>query len=889
MHSFFYLKKIQRPCEWNIVFSKTFHFQNKNIQTLQIFLKNFPKFQHSLINIQSASNKNQSLRKDSVLSKLVFLHNGQKKTQTQFWICSFFFELQKSLLRKKRILAWSEKFGFTCFFGPIFENSEKKYDDYFLKKKNYSLIQKNLKKELTFSKKKNQNENKEIYWTVLFEQKIKHICIDFFEEMLIFFLFLRNFSQNQTNNMFFRDAHPQQSTTNEAALSFFPTRRKTQQKFAPKILLTMCLGEENGITLFNTIQKKTKFMYCKQLLRMFKKILNSFMCIFLSTKSTLMFPDSFFGQKNDFVAFLKNTTQQKIFHKLKRFFSSNIEIQCFQNKSFLKDLFFQDIFQQFFLNFSKNCFQKLHSLSHYYLKNTFFPFHLFQMNKIFCFSHYCQPKFNLFQTQQILLKKNMQKQTLFVFSDFFFNFFYNNCSKIFFHSQKIIHFQKNKNIFLHFFLYIEKKEVFLKNDRLQNFYLFSNDFFSFFQNFRFSNELFEKKYKILNYDFFFLFFFQNFLFGNLNLLFFDHQYNFFFKHFWKNIYFFQDSFHLFVKSLFLNSQKFQSHVKKISLLFSIFSKKMHTKKTIFLNFQKNVCCFLNQINHKKLKNDFLQWKYRNMFLFSLCQSKQLKIFLKNQRIFSKQKSIFNFSFFLKEMNWCISQNSLCLSVFFENSEFKKNFSFFAFQFLSNILGFSLPNFFVCTTQKKKEVLQFVKSEEKQKKFKQNLLFEGFDLVASKKDLFPNILGFQIGDLFLFLTLKFEKNVKKVFFFKTKPTREAIQSHLKECKQILIYSISSKQFKIMKKLQKKICLWCNQYDNSLTTKKIFSYCDGILLKFLWTWAKRKHPNKSKNWIQKKYFHLTPQKKWFFGQKFGDQFVCLQLHLKNNQNSIFQFTF
>jgi RNA-directed DNA polymerase len=32
--------------------------------------------------------------------------------------------------------------------------------------------------------------------------------------------------------------------------------------------------------------------------------------------------------------------------------------------------------------------------------------------------------------------------------------------------------------------------------------------------------------------------------------------------------------------------------------------------------------------------------------------------------------------------------------------------------------------------------------------------------------------------------------------------------------------------------------------------------------LWSWAKRRHPKKSKNWIKKKYFHSTPTRNWVF---------------------------
>lgn len=93
---------------------------------------------------------------------------------------------------------------------------------------------------------------------------------------------------------------------------------------------------------------------------------------------------------------------------------------------------------------------------------------------------------------------------------------------------------------------------------------------------------------------------------------------------------------------------------------------------------------------------------------------------------------------------------------------------------------------------------------------------------------------------------------------------------------------------MKKLQRKMKLWCQEFrnnvlncqlDSSLTTlatKKTFHYCDSMFLKYLWSWARKTHPNKSKNWIQKKYFHFLHSKKWFFGKRVGKSFICLPLH-------------
>jgi RNA-directed DNA polymerase len=84
---------------------------------------------------------------------------------------------------------------------------------------------------------------------------------------------------------------------------------------------------------------------------------------------------------------------------------------------------------------------------------------------------------------------------------------------------------------------------------------------------------------------------------------------------------------------------------------------------------------------------------------------------------------------------------------------------------------------------------------------------------------------------------------------------------------------------MKKLHKKIQSWSKNYNTS-SNQKIFEYCDSILLKFLWNWARKTHPNKSKGWIRKKYFHFIYSHKWFFGKKIGTIFICLPLHSQTN---------
>jgi hypothetical protein len=126
-----------------------------------------------------------------------------------------------------------------------------------------------------------------------------------------------------------------------------------------------------------------------------------------------------------------------------------------------------------------------------------------------------------------------------------------------------------------------------------------------------------------------------------------------------------------------------------------------------------------------------------------------------------------------------------------------------------------------------------------------------------------------------LCLNHKKQLKYFYNFEKKPTYENIQNHLNQCKQILKKSIGQKQLNFMKKLHMKIQNWSKKY-NTTSSQKIFEYCDSTLLKFLWNWARKTHPNKSKGWIQKKYFILFYSQQWLFGKKTGKIFICLPLH-------------
>lgn len=94
-----------------------------------------------------------------------------------------------------------------------------------------------------------------------------------------------------------------------------------------------------------------------------------------------------------------------------------------------------------------------------------------------------------------------------------------------------------------------------------------------------------------------------------------------------------------------------------------------------------------------------------------------------------------------------------------------------------------------------------------------------------------------------------------------PSPENVRIHLKKLKKIIHQSSTKTQEQLIYKLSLEIQIWCSLYKNTAATK-IFDYCNYITFKYLWRWACRRHPNKSKSWIKNKYFHRVANQSWVF---------------------------
>jgi RNA-directed DNA polymerase len=94
-----------------------------------------------------------------------------------------------------------------------------------------------------------------------------------------------------------------------------------------------------------------------------------------------------------------------------------------------------------------------------------------------------------------------------------------------------------------------------------------------------------------------------------------------------------------------------------------------------------------------------------------------------------------------------------------------------------------------------------------------------------------------------------------------PSKKSVKTFLASIRETIKSNNTAKQANLIRQLNPKIRGWTN-YFRHVCSKKTFGYVSHNIFQALWSWAKRRHPNKSKGWIKKKYFRSTATRSWIF---------------------------
>ena len=118
----------------------------------------------------------------------------------------------------------------------------------------------------------------------------------------------------------------------------------------------------------------------------------------------------------------------------------------------------------------------------------------------------------------------------------------------------------------------------------------------------------------------------------------------------------------------------------------------------------------------------------------------------------------------------------------------------------------------------------------------------------------------IDNGFDFLGWNFRKYNGKLL---VKPSKKSIDKVTDKISNMIDKGKTWKQGELIDALNPIITGWSN-YHQTVVSSKIFKKIDSITWNMLWHWAKRRHPNKPKQWIVNKYWHSSGKRNWVFSE-------------------------
>ena len=129
---------------------------------------------------------------------------------------------------------------------------------------------------------------------------------------------------------------------------------------------------------------------------------------------------------------------------------------------------------------------------------------------------------------------------------------------------------------------------------------------------------------------------------------------------------------------------------------------------------------------------------------------------------------------------------------------------------------------------------------------------GLELKVEKTRLVTRREGFS------FLGFTIEKPRLKLFM---KPQKEKVQRFIEHVRTIIKSNKQAAQRTLIAELNLAINGWASYYRYS-DAYTAFAHVDDVLWRILWRWAKRRHPNKGRQWVASKYFGEKGNRTWLF---------------------------
>lgn len=102
----------------------------------------------------------------------------------------------------------------------------------------------------------------------------------------------------------------------------------------------------------------------------------------------------------------------------------------------------------------------------------------------------------------------------------------------------------------------------------------------------------------------------------------------------------------------------------------------------------------------------------------------------------------------------------------------------------------------------------------------------------------------------------------------KPSKKKVLAFCKRIGEEIKNLSSVEQEVLIKKLNPILRGFANYYKGAVS-KETFGYISYRVWQYLWRWAERKHPNKNKKWVRKRYFKTIKGNQWVFACTTSDR--------------------
>lgn len=103
---------------------------------------------------------------------------------------------------------------------------------------------------------------------------------------------------------------------------------------------------------------------------------------------------------------------------------------------------------------------------------------------------------------------------------------------------------------------------------------------------------------------------------------------------------------------------------------------------------------------------------------------------------------------------------------------------------------------------------------------------------------------------------------------TKPSGSSVKTFLGGIRDFIKSNKTAPTEMVIWQLNAKIRGWANYHRHAIA-KKTFGYVDYHIFLALWSWAKRRHPNKGARWIRRRYFRSKGLRNWVFSVSTHDK--------------------